>query len=523
MTVRRDRRPPFRAPVGRMNILLITSDQHRGDCYGFEGRSVKTPHLDQLARDGTRFDACIAPNLICQPTRASILTGLLPMTHGVSDNGVDLDPKYGAKSFAAAFGRAGYDTALIGKAHFATSHTFAPTGTPECRASSADYGPEWNGPYMGFDHVELMVEGHNNWPPMRPPHGQHYERWYHMNGGGDERTALYWKHLPPDTGAIETWNSALPVAWHNSTWVGNQTIEYLRQHRDQPFCVWATFADPHHPFDAPEPWSRVHDPMTVELPPHRVLDLDRRPWWHRESLQGIPKNLPEAMIEHRKKITRLPVQTDEQLRAMIANYYGMIALVDHNVGRILIELESLGLDRDTLVIFTSDHGEWLGDHGLVLKGPMPYEGLLRVGFIVRGCGVPWGKVVHDPISTIDIAATVGDYADVPMPDARHSRSLRRLIEADDDSREFAYSEWSLRDSRFGVALDLRTVRTRRHKLTVERHSGAGELYDLGNDPNEMNNGFDDPSFAQVRQALEGMIASRPDDELSPELPQVGMA
>ena len=110
-----------------------------------------------------------------------------------------------------------------------------------------------------------------------------------------------------------------------------------------------------------------------------------------------------------------------------------------------------------------------------------------------------------------------------MPDARHSRSLRRLIETDDDSREFAYSEWSLRDSRFGVALDLRTVRTRRYKLTVERHSGAGELYDLDADPDEMNNRFDDASFAQVREALEAMIASRPHDELSPELPQVGMA
>ncbi|MEP7085464.1 MAG: sulfatase-like hydrolase/transferase, partial [Betaproteobacteria bacterium] len=201
-------------------------------------------------------------------------------------------------------------------------------------------------------------------PPMKPPHGQHYERWYHMNNGGDERTELYWKRLPPDTGAIETWNSALPVAWHNSTWVGNQTIDYLQQHRDRPFCLWASFADPHHPFDCPEPWSRLHDPADVELPFNPQRDFERRPWWHRESLEGIPKNLPEAMIEHRKKITRLPAQTEVQLRAMIANYYGMIALVDHNVGRILIALDELGLADNTLVIFTSDHGEWLGDHGL---------------------------------------------------------------------------------------------------------------------------------------------------------------
>ncbi|MEP7063756.1 MAG: sulfatase-like hydrolase/transferase [Betaproteobacteria bacterium] len=506
----------------RLNILLITSDQHRGDCYGFEGRNVKTPHLDQLARDGTRFAACIAPNLICQPTRASMLTGLLPMTHGVSDNGIDLDPRLGAQGFAAAFGAAGYATALIGKAHFATSHTFAPTGTPECRTSSADFGDDWNGPYMGFDHVELMVEGHNNWPPMKPPHGQHYERWYHMHGGGDARTALYWQRLPPDTGAIETWNSALPAAWHNSTWVGNQGIDYLRAHRDRPFCLWASFADPHHPFDAPEPWSRLHAPQDVELPFHRSLDLERRPWWHRQSLEGKPK-LPEAMRRHREKLTQLPAQTDEQLRAMIANYYGMIALVDHNVGRLLIELDALDLARNTLVIFTTDHGEWLGDHGLVLKGPMAYEGLLRVGFIARGPGVPAAKVVADPISTIDVAATIADYAGVAMEDARHSRSLRPLIETDTASRDFAYSEWSLRESRFGVPLDLRTVRTRRHKLTLERHSGAGELYDLADDPHEMHNRFDDAGYANLRRELEAMIASRPRDELDVELPQVGMA
>ena len=158
-----------------LNILFITSDQQRADCFGFEGRRVKTPHLDAMARAGTRFGACITPNLVCQPSRASILTGLLPRTHGVSDNGIDLSPEIGARGFAGTLAGIGYKTALIGKAHFSTSHTFNPTGTPECRASSAGFGPDWNGPYMGFGHVELMLEGHNNSPPMKPPFGQHYE------------------------------------------------------------------------------------------------------------------------------------------------------------------------------------------------------------------------------------------------------------------------------------------------------------------------------------------------------------
>ena len=156
-------------------------------------------------------------------------------------------------SFPAHFGRAGYDTALIGKAHFATSHTFKPTGTLECRQSAErTTAPDWFGPYFGFDHVELMVEGHNNWPPMKPPQGQHYERWYHQHQGGRDggQTATRERHctgtkLPPGPwAALKTWNSALPVAWHNSTWVGNRTIEYLHAHRGdsgaRPFCLWAS-------------------------------------------------------------------------------------------------------------------------------------------------------------------------------------------------------------------------------------------------------------------------------------------
>ena len=115
------------------NVILITSDQHRGDCFGFEGRPIKTPHLDQLAANGTRFSTCITPNNVCQPSRASILTGLLPNTHGVHDNGIDLDPTLGNRGMAGTLQRAGIMSAFIGKAHFSTHHTFAPTGTPECK------------------------------------------------------------------------------------------------------------------------------------------------------------------------------------------------------------------------------------------------------------------------------------------------------------------------------------------------------------------------------------------------------
>ncbi|TFY98674.1 sulfatase [Ramlibacter rhizophilus] len=512
--------PERTSPARPPNILLITSDQHRGDAFGFEGKPVHTPHLDQLAREGTRFSACITPNVVCQPSRASMLTGLLPLTHGVHDNGIDLDEDTAGRGFAARLGRAGWRTAFIGKAHFSTYHTHQPTTRCENVQGSAGYLDDWRGPYMGFEQVELMLIGHNYWLPERRPRGMHYERWYHQDGLGDLKDALYREHGGPNGGAAQTHQSCLPVAWHNSTWVGDRTIELLREHaRDpaRPFCAWVSFPDPHHPFDAPLPWSRLHDPAAVPLPRHRERDFHRRPWWHRAAVESEPAT-PGEMGRVRREYSRMDPQGDEALRHLIANYYGMISLIDHNVGRILSVLDELQLARDTLVVFTSDHGEWLGDHGLMLKGPMFYEGLLRVGLVVRGPGVGAGRVVADPVSTLDLAATFTDYAGLPPVDW-HSHSLRPLLEGRAGSaRDFARSEWKLGPARCGVALDLRAVRTARAKLTLERGTRTGELYLLGEDPEEMHNRWDDAACRGVREELVDMIHARPRDELA-VLPQ----
>ncbi|MCZ8309476.1 MAG: sulfatase-like hydrolase/transferase [Magnetospirillum sp.] len=504
------------------NILLITSDQQRGDCYGFEGRKVLTPHLDMLAQSGTRFSACITPNVVCQPSRASILTGLLPRTHGVWDNGIDLDTDIGEAGFGGTFARGGWRTGFIGKAHFSTFHTFKPSGRPECRSSSQDYGADWSGPYMGFQHVDMMIAGHNMFLPQKPPQGLQYEAWYHKDGRGDRLDKLFSTKLPPDVGAAQTWNSALPSAFHNSTWIGDRTLDFIQANKDTPWLAWASFPDPHHPFDAPSPWCYMHHPDAVDLPVHRTLDLDRRPWWHRASLEGTPKLADPELQSFRSKQSRTPAQSDLQLRHLIANYYGMISLIDHNVGRILLGLERLGLDRDTLVVYSTDHGDWLGDHGLLLKGPMHYDGLLRVGCIVRGPGVPAGKIVQHPVSTLDFASTFYDYAGLSAGRALHSRSLRPLIEGT-ASRDFAYNEWDLHPSRCGVALRLRTVRTKTHKLTLELDSGAGEFYDLANDPSEMDNRFSDPAMAAIQRELSDMIRSRPQDVRDPPPQPIGMA
>jgi arylsulfatase A-like enzyme len=261
----------------------------------------------------------------------------------------------------------------------------------------------------------------------------------------------------------------------------------------------------------------------VVLPKHRLRDLDRRPWWHKAVLEGTPQLSDPTMFKFRAEGSRVPDQTDEQLAHMTANYYGMISQIDHNVGRMLEALELQGLADSTLVVYTTDHGELLGNHGLYLKHPIPYEDLLRIGMIVRGPGVAPDRVVCEPVSTLDLSATFHDYAHVSPSRPLQSRSLRTLLEGRDETRPAAYSEWHVHPSRCGVGLKLRTVRTKTHKCTFELESGAGELYDLVNDPEEMVNRFDDPSHGAVRKELYELMRARPGEVLE-RLPEpIGMA
>ncbi|MEC8204989.1 MAG: sulfatase-like hydrolase/transferase, partial [Pseudomonadota bacterium] len=179
-------------------------------------------------------------------------------------------------------------------------------------------------------------------------------------------------------------------------------------------------------------------------------------------------------LEKRHGWKIIPEQSDEQLREIIANTYGQIALIDHQVGRLMNCLDELGLADNTIVVYESDHGDWLGDHGLVLKGPMHYEGLLRVPLIMRGPDIGAGAVNDNPVSTMDLAATFADYAGAEPLLAQNGSSLRPLLETG-ASRECARNEWDLLPTRAGVQLSLRTVRTRTAKMTKDLISGAGEM------------------------------------------------
>ena len=180
------------------------------------------------------------------------------------------------------------------------------------------------------------------------------------------------------------------------------------------------------------------------------------------------------------------------------------------------------MDKNTIIIYSTDHGDLLGDHGLYLKGPTPYEGLLRVGLIFSGPHIPKDQIINDPVSTMDLAATICDFSGTSLNEKAQSKSLKPVITGK-ENRDVAYSEWKVNASRCGVELELRTVRTKDAKMTIEKNSGAGELYNLKEDPNEMNNLFENDNAKMIKKELSDMIEERPGNELKKFDEPVGMA
>lgn len=501
------------------NIILISTDQQRGDCLGVERRGVSTPHLDALCTRGTRFANCITPNPMCQPARASILTGKLPYSHGVRDNGRDLDPAFAADGLAGVFTGAGYATHFLGKAHFSTHETFAPTGRAECYHSTADFPATWDGPYFGFERAALTLRPHHHCAWTDAPYTLHYENFLDADGQGGARWQRAKDHTGTPTRHMQAWRSALSEEWHSTAWIGDLAVDVIEAAGDQPFFVWVSFPDPHPPFLAPDPWAGMYDPEGVDLPPHRALNFDGRPWWHQAFVDSpARKAVKRTHAQDGKDWGATGELSDGVLRDITALYYGMISAVDHQVGRIVAALEAAELADNTVIAFISDHGEWLGDHGHLLKGPMLYDGLLRVPCILVGPGIPANHVVSDPVSILDLRQTLAELAGLAVaPD--DGASLVPVMNGQ-ETRDFALNEWEVDADRSGIALDLRTVRSARHRLSVDLRSGAGELYDLNDDPFETTNLFGDPTARTAQDALMGAIAARP-DTMIPAAPRVG--
>jgi arylsulfatase A-like enzyme len=491
-----------------MNVLLVTTDQHRADTIGAYGSPLgATPAIDALARRGVRFDACRTQNPYCQPSRATILTGRYPSSHGVHSNGVDFPQDEVATTLSAMLGGAGWTTAFRGKAHFQSTYPVTPTGAIESVEGSAAMPDGWRGPYMGFDDVDLVLFGHHihpaglpmpeHWGP--PPRGLHYARWLFRDGveKGMRRLQLMTPAaaLRPST-APETWASALPEEDHPTTYVADRTIDFLRGvDRSRPWFCWASFTDPHHPMDPPAPWCDRYRAADMTVPTRHPGEFDKKPPFHRLWAGGLPEPMRWANPGGASL-------SDRELAEMMAGYYGMVAQLDHAIGRIMATLGETNQAESTLVIMTTDHGELLGDHQMLFKGPLHYDGLLRVPLVIAGPGVVPG-VVALPVGTIDLVPTILESARMPVPATVEGRSLRAFLRGGTERREWVLTE---NDHEMQMKVYLRTLTTERYVLTrYDTVPGIGELYDRSVDPGEVENRWDDPAYATVRSDLLALL------------------
>lgn len=513
--------PDKAADTRRPNFLVIMTDQQRWDhlgCYG--NQVVKTPHIDSIAADGMRFDAFHVSTPICQPNRACLMTGQISTVNGCRQNGIPLG--LNSVTYADVLRNAGWRTGLIGKAHFQNVTAIpAPARVPRgagkmpvpmraeaMQRDGAAYGHEvrtsWARdparevplPYYGFEHLRLCIghgdeiEGHyTNWLRERHPDPSS------LRGPGNALDA-------PSSDLPQSWRSALPEDLHPTRYIADEACAFLDDPAADPFLLVLSFPDPHHPFTAPPPWADLYDPASVDLP-----DSFHRPLSRRDDLP--PAALRPYAMGDADPHSHWPFHLDEaQMRRIIALNYGAISFIDHEVGRVLAHLRARGLEDDTVVIFMSDHGDYMGDHGTVLKMGLHYQSVVRVPFLWRdtaerrqqGCSARQA-------SAIDFAPTLLQRAGLRIPLGMQGED----VFADDGPGAPILIEDP------GIAVfadaDARTAVTslvhQGWRLSLLEDAPTwGELYDLHADPTESRNLWDDPSAAGKKLFLLEAMARR---------------
>ena len=433
------------------NILIIHADQHRCDALGAYGNAdISTPNIDALAADGVRHDRHFCSFPVCTPSRYSFLSGLHVHQHLGWNNHCTLPA--GLPTFPRALRESGYCTTAVGKMHF--TPTYLDVGFEEMRLAEQD-GP---GRFDDDYHRYLQAEGLCDRLDLVDQRREYR----------DLASDAYWRNL----GAMV---SDLDEEHHSTTWIADRAMEALADWGEGGHLLMAGFIKPHHPFDPPAPWHEMYDPEALTL----------MPGWTQNCL---PRDLacsagyfPNADM------------TEAQLRRAMAYYYATISQIDHHVGRMIDLLKQKGLYDNTLVVYTSDHGDYLGFHHLLLKGNHMYDPVMRIPLIVKYPGQRGaGQSTTALSSNIDMAPTLMARAGCDVPETMAGRDL----EERPGGREAVFAEAGRREY---------MVRTGNRKLLLNRETDDSLFFDLERDPHELENLYGDPAcrdeIAELRERL----------------------
>jgi arylsulfatase A-like enzyme len=477
------------------NIIIITTDQQRTDTLGCYGSTfVDTPHLDQMANDGVRFTRAYCTNPVCTPSRASIFSGKYISRHGAYNVGVPVPDDEVFLSHRLK--KQGYQTHLIGKAHF---QPYRVPESVEGIPNWEDRYPEFGGPYYGFDTVELTM-AHTTGGLTG-----HYGCWV-KEKAAEHGMTNYKKVVRRSErrfgGEALDWD--LPLEWNNSFWTAERTVAYLKRaaNSNEPFFLSVNFQDPHPPLALNKEAAEQLDLSKIPLPDFTEGELDDKPPHFKHIHEGTLKGsrfLSDFLMAGQATNYDYRGISDEDARRGRAYYYALVHWIDHAIGSIMETLDECGLAENTLVIFTSDHGELLGDHGFWLKGPLHYEQIINVPLLVKWKGhINPGQVVDQVTSLADIVPTVLACCDMEAAEEVDGVNLMPVLQ---DQTAKVRDHVLVECTDDPTTLRLKTIVTERYKLTFYFGETFGELYDLQTDRAEKGNLWEEDSMKQIKIEL----------------------
>lgn len=468
----------------RPNVLYICTDQQRFDalsCYGND--RLDTPNIDKLAAEGVLMRNAYCQSPVCAPSRASFLTGRYPRTCGVRQNGQRMPRQ--EKLVTKLFADAGYTVGLSGKLHIAPCHTsVCVSGEPRIDDGYSvfhwSHHPDFRGAKSNWATNE-----YNIWLAAR---GQEYNRVPYCGSP--------YVYIGPDT-----------VNSH-SHWCAEMAIEFIQSHSLYPENPWMfslNFFDPHHDFDPPKALLEKYIARltTEDLPNYQPGELDHKPTPQQVDHEGAYSTKGNFAYDAMCKEDHLLIK---------AAYYAMIEQLDKEVGRVVQTLKDTNQYEDTVIVFTSDHGEMLGDHGIYLKGGYFYDPMVKVPLIISWPGHFLKGVVREAmIELVDIAPTLLDIAQLPPYAAMQGKSFCKLLtepDAEDSFRETVYCEYYNAMRHGDVKIFATMICDGRYKLNYYHSSNQGELYDLNLDPQERINLYNDASYVNIKITMLETMANR---------------